>query len=83
MKVRTVIEWEIDPVKWVAAAANEREIYDDEIDPADYETVATQATRYCDAEDLLPRWARSAMQVVEQEIKIAGLLAIAERMEED
>jgi hypothetical protein len=71
MKVRTVIEWEIDPVKWIAAAANEREIYDDEIDPTDLETVATQATHYVDANDYMPRWARSSVQVLKQEIKIA------------
>jgi hypothetical protein len=71
MKVRTVIEWDIDPVAWVAAAANEREIYDDEIRPTDLETIALRATGYCDAENYLPRWARSSIQVIKQEIKIA------------
>jgi hypothetical protein len=71
MKVRAVIEWDIDPSKWVAAAANEREIYDDEIDLADHETIAIRATEYCNAEDFLPRWARDAVRVVSGEIKIA------------
>ena len=70
MIVRSVIEWEIDPVKWVAAAAEARGIYDDEISPEDPTAVVLYATGYADAEDHLPRWARDSLRVVSQTTKI-------------
>jgi hypothetical protein len=71
MKVRAIYEWEIDPEAYVAAAI-EAEVYGEgELDPGDLETVANWATGYTDAEDRLPRWARSSVKVLKQEIKIA------------
>jgi hypothetical protein len=70
MKVRAVIEWEIDPVAYVAAGIESETYVEGELPPEDLETVANWATGYCDAEDHLPRWARDAMCVTKQTIEV-------------
>jgi len=70
MRVRAVIEWEIDPAAYVAAGIEADVYFDGELLSTDLDDVANWAVGYCDAEDHLPRWARDSMRVVSQTIEV-------------
>lgn len=66
IRARIVIEIDVDPDAWHAAALKEEWIEPGDVDPADEDEIATRATGYIAAEDHLPRWARSAVTVVSE-----------------
>jgi hypothetical protein len=72
MRVRAIYEWEIDPDAYVAAGivAEYFPEGDDTARDYDLDEIAGVATGYCDAEDLLPRWARDSVRVISQVVEV-------------
>ena len=72
IRVRIVIEVDVEPEAWVAAATEEEwlEVGDEANDPTDLIAVAHAATAYIDAEDYIPRWSRDAVTYISQTLEI-------------
>lgn len=66
IRARIVIEIDVDPVAWHAAALEAEWIGPGEVDPTDTGEIAARATGYIAAEDKQPRWSRDALTVVSE-----------------
>lgn len=66
IRARIVIEIDVDPEAWHAAALEAEWIAPGEVDPTDDGEIAARATGYIAADDRLPRWARGTMTVISE-----------------